>query len=435
MTTERATIASVFNHLVDLFKSLPNVAAPNLNWIKVDDNFSLTQSHVDHLTFLYQNRWAFNEFDIEIDYAAVCDWSVGANCTKINLTLKSDDSGNRMCFVQSEQELISKFSVQLARGAALPTLFYVINSEHQSNVDETTLLLSKLEMIQEWLSLFRNVADIVNVSNKGESQYFILKTDEDKFVKPFEFSVAITEELLSLDISPIGDFKALINSEGRQDLNIEEKRNFFKLAFVELLKKLTIETPQREYVLLVFENIERLKTSYDEHYEVFIHNFALSEFHDKVEEKYFEYAEKIQAVLGDIQTKIYAIPAVLIGMGMLAKVNTFEAYVFVVGGIFFTSLFTHWMLCDQIARLSQITDSMEFVFKKLSSKGAERLKYEEVVQDISTMKRKLEKSIEKRKHRLLWYIFYSWFPLVITVVLVLIKYSDKLLKLSLDFLL
>ena len=307
----------------------------------------------------------------------------------------------------------------------MPDFFYLTEPKFSTGRDEDLDEISSLKAIRPWINLLRDVSDINKESESGEILYFVQKADEDKVAKPFRLDLSIDASFFEIDVpESIGDFAELLIGSDINGLHFEEKRSLFKLALVGLLNKLKVESPSANLFYLLMCNLDRLRGSYMEHFEVFVHNFALSEFHHKIEEKYFDYVEKIQTVLSDIQSKVYAIPAVLIGMAALTRFKTIDAYVLIILGVFFTCLLTHWMLMDQFSRLDKIKESMLFVFRSLERRSGEEPNHDEVMQDITRMRQDILIQIGRRKSRLGRYVVICWSLLIIAIISMLVEHGN-----------
>ncbi len=415
----------VFNQVVALFKAHPSIKY-TAGILSVDEAFELTQEIIDLLSYLRTKKSHFQSFELEINYGDTTKLALKNELTHLKIQLSTDGSDS-IVFCSTVEDLISTYGSGLIKGGSLPAYFYLFDTDYQSNGNISCASLEKLNSVLDWLKLLEDIADIEKQTEQGLMLYFLIKSEKDKYTKPLEFEVSNLVGLIDIPTIPmIGDFSSLM-SQVKKDLNNEEKRAFFKLSLVDVLKQLKKNEPNKSYIHLAFENIEKIRCTYYENYEVFVHNFALGEFHKEVEAKYFEYVEKIQAVLSDIQTKIYAIPAVLIGMGALSKIDNIIGHVFIFLGILVTSFVTHLALNDQSERLSQTKESMNFVFDKLKTKGSEKLETNEVLSEISTMKNKLQNLITTRGKRIGYYRVLCWMIPPVAFVLLIIKNVVKYL--------
>jgi len=363
------------------------------------------------------------KFEIDIDYANVDsdDLEEGDTCTKLSICINKASDEKPIFFATCAKELINKHSSFLATGESLPTLYYLINDEYKSTSGVKPIWLNNLLVVQDWFKLFRTLADIEKPSSKGELVYFIAKKDKDKFLKHTELELLLDYSFTEIQNVPkLGEFEALV--KGKNDLHTEERKVFFKQAIVEVLTELNGEAASESPIIKsMLENIDKLTASYHEQVQVFIQNFALNEFHNSVENKYFEYLENINKTVGDVQAKMFAVPASLIGIGALLKVSNWLSYSFIIFGIFLVCLFSQFIISEQFSRFKQIQDSINFIFRKLKEEGIQKLDKTKVIKEIREMKEKLEAAIENKKERLIWYTVFVWINFFLAPIVLLLK--------------
>ncbi|WP_157823675.1 hypothetical protein, partial [Pseudoalteromonas sp. GutCa3] len=295
------------------------------------------------------------------------------------------------------------------------------NYKSCSELDLKSVL--KFDEIIKWINFLTQASDIDKETADGLILYFFIKGEDDKFAKPLEIKINNLQKLVNLeDISPIDDISMLISKDDHGNLHHQDRQSFFKLALVDTLRKvITSDTNDDLKPRILFENLDKIKNSYYEHYEVFIHNFAIGEFQLQVEEKGFEYAEKVSSVLNDIQIRLYAIPIVLVSLGALAKVDDIYSYTFVISGVLITGLFNSWMINDQILRLEQIEKSSEFAFNRLKDECEEKLETQPVLNNLTDIVNNIGNRIADRNTKIRYYKILCWLPTLIATVLLLLK--------------
>jgi hypothetical protein len=421
-----------FLYAVEAFNTIEKItySSGELVFAPDDEDFKLVVD--DALLKLLRNLFSYSDcfaaFILDVGHQNVTNENqlqVGKELVYFSFSLSEN-----MVFCDDLKEYVSIYSSAILNDAAIPKYFYLRNSCVLFN-DE--IIKNKLENIRRatlWVNLFEKISDINKLNEDGgRTYYFLVKGANDSYSKPMEIEVKDLSSVVDVSIMPeLGAFDALLLEE-RVDLNDDEKRSFFKLAMVDTLRDLALkpEAEGKDYLTLALGNIDSIKTSYFDHYEIFIHNFALGEFYREVEGKYFDYVEKIQSVLGDIQTKIFAIPAALIGMGALSKVTSMSGNLLILLGVFLVSLMTVWLLRDQKIRLGQIKASMKFVFNKIRRDG-EGNEEARVMKDVSRMRIGLEKLLTKRSKWIDSYMIMAWIPFVATSIAFLFKKWDVLLS-------
>ncbi|WP_254103893.1 hypothetical protein [Aliivibrio fischeri] len=423
-------IDGLFDNTVKLFKSFNSNMSYENGVLRLKESISLSEEQTTLLNYLFDNKDKFRKFEFEIDWEKATSSSIvlGAECNELKIELNLY-GGNDFGFYKDEKDLFERLSVFLIQGKSLPKNFYFIKDNFRSDSELVHPSLIKLQLISEWLEFLTNISDIDKKTDDGIALYYFIKCEDDKFAKPLEVKVnSITELIEGGDISSIEDISKLISKDEHGNLHHRDRQSFFKLALVDTLKKLIKDdTEDKSIATILFSNLDKIKNTYYEHYDVFIHNFAIGEFQQQVEEKGFDYAEKISSVLNDIQIRLYAIPVVLVSLGALAKVDNLYSYLFIISGVIITALFNHWMINDQVLRLEQIEKSCSFTFDKLKAQGHEKLESCDTLSNLDAIVDNISKRIADRNTKIRYYKVCCWLPTVITIVLLSIKEWDNIL--------
>ncbi|KAF7775071.1 hypothetical protein PCIT_a1170 [Pseudoalteromonas citrea] len=422
----------LFNSCISLYKLFgANIHFEN-GKLDLTTEVNLTDEHIVHLTNLFNNRRQFRSFALEIDWceASINDIVAGRECNALKVEFELY-AGNSFSFYKNEHDLFSKLSSFLIQGKKLPERYYFTDDDYRSDGDTVLPAIIKLKELMEWIKFLTAISDIDKHTNTGVTLYFFIKGEDDKYAKPLEISICNISELLKIeDISTVEDISKLISKDEHGNLHHQDRQSFFKLALVDTLKKLVAnDTTEKSNTEILFTHLDKVKSAYYEHYEVFIHNFAIGEFQQQVEEKGFDYAEKVSSVLNDIQIRLYAIPIVLVSLGALSKVDNAYSYFFVISGVVITALFNYWMINDQILRLKQIEKSCSFTFDKLKNQCAEKLESKAMMSNLDDIVNNIKIRITDRNTKIKYYKALCWAPTLIALILLVVKESASIEKL------
>jgi len=422
--------SSLFDSTVKLFKSLRDYASYDDGKLLIKGDISLSEKQVKLIKYVYENKALFRNLNLLINWEdATSSDHIISNTDSIELKVEFNlDSGNKFSFYKNEQDLFKKLSSYLIKGKDLPENYYLIEEDFRSDGGLIHPSLMKLESITEWFIFLKKTSDIDKEIEDGIALYYFIKGEDDKFAKPLEIQIASIEELIAINsIVPLGDINKLILEDENGNLHHRDRQSFFKLALVDTLKKLiTKDTSSDSNATILFKNLDKVKKAYYENYDVFIHNFAIGEFQQQIEEKEFDYAEKISSVLNDIQIRLYAIPVVLVSLGALAKVDNIYSYLFIISGVIITALFNFWMINDQVLRLEQIGKSSSFLFNKLKMQGSEELESKDILNNLDDIITNIQNRIADRNTKITYYKFLCWLPTLITLVLLFIKEKNAI---------
>jgi hypothetical protein len=414
----------LFDNTVKLFKSLEDNISCENGVLCLNKGVSLSEEQAIFLRYLFDNKDKFRKFDILIDWveAESSNITPNAECNELKIELNLY-AGNKFSFYTNEKDLFEKLSLFLIQGKSLPDNYYFIEEDFRSDSELVRPSLIKLNLISKWIEFLTKISDIDKKTDDGIALYYFIKGEDDKFAKPLEVKISSIIELINCDeISSIEDISKLVSEDESGNLHHRDRQSFFKLALVDSLRKLVkADLSNKTESAILFSNLGVIKNAYYEHYDIFIHNFAIGEFQQQVEEKGFDYAEKISSVLNDIQIRLYAIPVVLVSLGALAKVDNIYSYLFIISGVIITALFNHWMINDQILRLEQIEKSSSFTFGKLRVQGHEKLESCDTLKNLDEIVDNIQSRITDRNTKITYYKMFCWLPTIITVVLLFIK--------------
>jgi hypothetical protein len=430
MTKKMININSkLFDSTVKLFNSFGDTASYDSGVLLLKGDVRLSEEQATLIKYLFENKELFRRFHLMIDWLDASPDNIIANaeCTELKIEFNLD-KGNKFSFYKNEQDLFTKLSLYLIQGKDLPENYYLIEEDFRSDGGLIHPSLMKLKSITEWFEFLKKTSDIDKEIEGGIALYYFIKGEDDKFAKPLEIQISSIEELISIDnITPVGDINKLILEDESGNLHHRDRQSFFKLALVDTLRKLiTTDISNDSNTTILFKNLDKVKKAYYENYDVFIHNFAIGEFQQQIEEKEFDYAEKISSVLNDIQIRLYAIPVVLVSLGALAKVDNIYSYLFIISGVIITALFNSWMINDQVLRLEQIGKSSSFVFNKLKMQGSEELESKDILTNLDDIIGNIQNRIADRNTKITYYKFFCWLPTFITLVLLFIKEKNAL---------
>ena len=437
----------LFSSLVKLYRELGEIAKViSYECFETTQEFEIKKSTYDALKELegFLKGFGFTKVvSVQVDYLDkeyLSQDDIGRECNSISIDFssinKTKSRADRFYFFDGIRQLIKDFSVFLSRGEKLPRHYYLFSDDISSIDEQVSKEKEAFDSVVDWISLLTSLSDINKDVDDGQILYFYQKSEGEKISKPFRLDVSISSSFYSMgSCIELGEFESLKSGGESKSLHVDEKRSVFKLALVEVLKDLSKEGGGEDLFYKLFCNLGRLRSSYYEHYQVFVNNFALSEFHRELEGAYFDYLEKIQGVLGDIQAKMYAVPAALIGMAALSKYKDVYPQTLILFGVLITCVLTTWMLVDQFKRLDSIKDSIGYIFKQFSKKGDEKLEHKEVVSEIENMKVRVEQQINSRRNKIFLYLIVCWSPMLIGVWFYLNSHGNLLFVGFVDFLL
>ncbi|WP_240224434.1 hypothetical protein [Rheinheimera hassiensis] len=422
----------LFSVAIELYDSLKECINLGGGFISLTESINLTNRQAGLLRNILENKEKFRTIRLIVDHDLVEDPTViseGKLCSEFKIEL----SPFEYCcfsFYRNELEMLKRLSPYLLQGRSLPSLYYLTEKKYRSDSNLALPAILNLQVITRWISFLKEISDIHKVTESGICLYFLIKSGNDKFSKPLEINISNIECLCSLEnISSVDDIAMLISEAEQGNLHSKDKQAFFKLALVDVLRAHGGEDVNKRDSDILFKNLDKVKSAYYEHYEVFIHNFAIGEFQQQVQEKWFDYSEKISGVLSDIKTKLYAVPIVLVSLGTLSALPDVFSYYFIVIGVLVTAVINFWMVKEQSERLEQIAASSTFIFEKLRRKGVERSEPVEIFTELNEVIGKVSSRISAGRKKIIVYKYLCWLPTLVMLALFALKEGQQYLHL------
>ena len=353
---------------------------------------------------------------------------LGQQITAITIAFpRRDNKIPEVYFFENEHELVNSHKKLLSQGKALPNLFYLTSGKYSSLESKPNSKLLKIKKIIEWFHLFESISSLTRRTENGTELVFIERTGQEKLTKPIHFEAVIVPEMLLIDDIPeVGHFSDFENNENDSSLHHEEKKKFLRVAFVETLINIRAKGIKTVDSLEIANSIDAIRNSYYEHLELFMEDFVVSEFKKEIEDAHFSYLEKIESVIGNIQGKLYAIPASFLALGALARSKDLESTMLILVAAGLASLFTFLMIYSQKGRANYISTSLSFIFEKFERNSEEEKSNVGILSEVCKIKESLDKQIESKKKLILFYSVASWLPLIAALLVVYYRFPDKM---------
>lgn len=433
--------SKLLSKLVELYLLLPGAYVRDSDKIESQNSFLFSKELLDLLESIVTICPAIDgNIQVEIDYSYFS--TVGELKDKIDDEVESFSLSfsyrkglvPAIFFYLNIKDLISSASAILSTTFELPKYFYLTDSSYVSVGETDNEDILKLRNLLEWFSLFDDVANISNKKGSVKELVFIVKADGDRVTKPTHFETLITPDVADIkNVPSLGHFSELKSQGTSEDLHLKEKRQFFSMALVEILRG--VSSSEKSCTFWVGENIDALRNLYYEYYELFIENFAINEFRRELEEARFSYVEKIESVIGNIQGKLYVIPASFIAMGGLNKLDSPLAAILALFGIMLGSVFTLLMVRNQSHRVEFLEKSLDFVFEKYKRRSEDENHGSNLISTIENVKGSLLSMLRGKRDQILWYSIAAVLPFVFSVFVFYFKYRDEFFSFFVKFLL
>lgn len=268
----------------------------------------------------------------DIGYSVPAGRTFRDNEIRINATVTA--WGETKCPIYSSWE--SLFN-EVTTCYAVPEYFYVVD---ESQTDKTAQ--RNREMLEIFCDFRRLLSDIADhcepKSGPGKgSQNVLFLIEVESNVKRYEFSPVITWAQLET-IDSIGNarlaldkIKQSIALDDSQDI---ERRSSLRSAFNEMAGACTVD---RDIFPTILFDLPKLYKKYKEHHEIFVHKFSVNKILQEISQQDLAYTSKINEITASAQGKALTIPAALVAIGALMKIDAMIDGITVIIGMLITS--------------------------------------------------------------------------------------------------
>ncbi|MFT6584801.1 MAG: hypothetical protein ACJAVU_000898 [Cognaticolwellia sp.] len=211
---------------------------------------------------------------------------------------------------------------QVALSTQLPKYFYIIEDKTSSlNVEQANI--KKLKLFCHARQLLAQMSDLCEPKsgqNKGKDKLlFIIETESNVSRREFTPNVGWNELLLITDIDDaLISVNKLIDALNLGDRQDTERRSVMRSALNELVN--TCSDSVSIFPSIV-RSIPELQKKYDEHHELFIKRFSVNKVLLEISQQDLQYTSKLNEIISNVQTKALTIPAGLVFIGAIMRID------------------------------------------------------------------------------------------------------------------
>tara|TARA_R110001583_G_scaffold195537_1_gene375637 strand:- start:993 stop:2225 length:1233 start_codon:yes stop_codon:yes gene_type:complete len=242
--------------------------------------------------------------------------------------------GEGKCPLFSSWEILFN---EVSASYAVPENFYIVDEGQTDTSIENNK--GKLELFCGFRRLLADIADHCEPKTgpgKGtQNVLFLIEVESN--VKRYEFSPSITwAQLKAMGAADDGLFaldklKQSIALEDSQDI---ERRSSLRSALNEMAGSCTVD---RDIFPTILFELPKLYKKYKDHHEIFVHKFSVNKILQEISQQDLAYTSKINEITASAQGKALTIPAALVAIGALMKIDELIDGTVVIIGMLITS--------------------------------------------------------------------------------------------------
>lgn len=295
------------------------------------------------------------------------------------------------------------------KNCRLPSEFYLVDDNYFSGDEKTNDKIANLNNLYKLIDCLSKIAEY----KESEQLVFFSKIDDKVITLPLK--IKLTKELLNCTVE-LQLFSNLCD-DMLDDLLVNEKRIIFKETLFDFSKN----KPESESELFFYliEKFDDFKKLFLHNLKLYLDRFSFQKIRQEVANEEIHFSERCSKTLSDIQAKLLGIPISLAGVIVLAKATSGFEFLLLAVGLAFTSLILFSMIKVQLSNFNIIKSAFKNVFD-----GFER-RYQSYPEELIKMIQKEKVKIEKQQRItfrwLIFFIFLSLVPGILSFIFVILK--------------
>ena len=406
--------------LVSIVKLFRKSGQPEISGKKFTGVVSFDQDNIDLIESI-RNLQSNSFEEIYVDGTEVFDSNqIPGSGNSIEFTLKLPSSDSKQ-FYESLEHLV-EYSHQISRGE-LPDDFYLIDQDYLHSEDD---LLPKIEKLGRICKLIKGLSALAHYHEARCTDHlkliFLQPGDEEK-PSPgvFEIETKITPELLEVEALDISLVQSLSTSEPSVNPHYDSERGIFWVSLSEFIKEKNGSNDSFTYLVI---NWKEFLTLYQKNLGTFLSGFAFHKAKKEIAEKEYAIAEQLSKVINDIIGKMLGIPISFAAILAITKSKNITECIIIVLGLLVAAIVLSGTVSNQQRQFERIKDSTELIIGSIE--GKKDTYPEDLKNKIQKMTAALKNS-QKKLSIILWtFRFFSWIPVFLAELVLIIFYTNWL---------
>lgn len=309
----------------------------------------------------------------------------------VDVTFKVPSSEKGALF-HDENDFLRK-TLTLAKGEFREN-FYIVSSQYYCGDQEVPEEIARIKRVTEFILYLRKFAALSideEQSMKGDRIFFLKPSDGKSPQKAAALKINITASAFLYDLGRYKILNDLVKSFKDQKPQIEERILIMNSAISHILDE--CENDDEDFEFLI-KNWERVKKKYLHDLQAYLSAFSFDAVKKKISDGLIESTTKINNAIGEVATKLLAVPASLGALILVSNSTSTASFVVGVIGVLIASLIilrTIWHYKNQVDNLAA---SFAFNMKEATkSKKSFSRSIQEEVKRIDDFQRKQKESI------------------------------------------
>lgn len=280
------------------------------------------------------------------------DYRERGGSIRIDVTLPQNSEGH---FFESTQHFIEN-TASLKKGV-LRKNFYIVDLDYLSSEDNPPDAIARVKRMTEFIYCLREFVSLSidrEQSMNGDRLLFLKPSDGKSPQKAAVLKIDLTSNTISHKLASFKILSALrIASQGEEKTRIEERILLMNTAIAQTIDECGDDEVEFEYLV---RNWGKVTKRYLHDLHAYVSAFSFDAVRKKISDSLIESTTKINSAVGDVATKLLAVPASLGALIVIGSSSSAESFTIGIVGVIVASLIilrTVWHYQKQVHNLAE----------------------------------------------------------------------------------
>ncbi|MDR2325486.1 MAG: hypothetical protein LBE51_08825 [Acidovorax sp.] len=333
------------------------------------------------------------------------DFDFDDEFVEIEFRVPSSEKG---AIFHDEKDFVRKTS-SLAKGD-FRDRFYIVSLDYFSGDEEVPQEIIKIKRITDFVKSLREFVALSidrEQSMTGDRIFFLKPSDGKSPQKAAALKINLTADVIAHNLGGFKILDALKNALQEEKTQIEERILLMNTAIAQIIDECEDDDADFEYLV---KNWGKVNKKYLHDLHAYVSAFSFDAVKKKISDGLIESSTKINSAIGEVGTKLLAVPASLAALIAVNSSSSASGFVFGIFGVIIASLIilrTIWHYENQINNLVR---SFTFNMKEATkAKKTFSRSIQEEINEIYIFQIKQKKSIENSFR---FYKFLTLLPII-----------------------
>ena len=288
--------------------------------------------------------------------------------------------------------------------------FYIVDLDYLSNDEDVPDKIIRIKKITEFIWCLREFVAISidrEQSMNGDRIFFLKPSDGKSPQKAAALKINLTPGVIAHNLGSFKILATLKDALRREKTQIEERILLMNTAIAQIIDECEDDDADFEYLV---ENWGKVNKKYLHDLHAYVSAFSFDTVKKKISDGLIESTTKINNAIGEVATKLLAIPASLGALIIVSNSSSVAGFVVGILGVIVASLIilrTIWHYKNQVQNLA---DSFSFNMKEATkAKKTFSRSIQEEINRIDGFEKKQKETIE---FTFLFYYMVAMLPII-----------------------